>query len=47
MLNKDMKKNDKYKKLNLTAVRQVEKLLSELKPNSDSLLIGLPSATLV
>jgi hypothetical protein len=40
MLNKDMKKNEKYKS-------QIEKLLPEPKPNSEPLLIGLPSATLV
>jgi hypothetical protein len=39
MLNKDMKKNEKYKS-------PIEKLLPEPKPNSDPLLIGLPSATL-
>jgi hypothetical protein len=40
MLNKDMKKNEKNKS-------PFEKLLPELKPNSEPLLIGLPSATLV
>jgi hypothetical protein len=40
MLKKDMKKNEKYKS-------SFEKLLPELKPNSEQLLIGLPSATLV
>jgi hypothetical protein len=39
MLNKDMKKNDKNK-------CSIEKLLPEPKPNSEPLLIGLPSATL-
>jgi hypothetical protein len=39
MLNKDMKKNEKYKS-------PFEKLLPEPKPNSEPLLIGLPSATL-
>jgi hypothetical protein len=39
MLNKDMKKNEKYKS-------SFEKLLPEPKPNSEPLLIGLPSATL-
>jgi hypothetical protein len=40
MLNKDMKKNEKYKS-------QIEKLQPEPMPNSEPLLIGLPSATLV
>jgi hypothetical protein len=40
MLNKDMKKNEKYKS-------SFEKLLPEPQPNSVPLLIGLPSATLV
>jgi hypothetical protein len=40
MLNKDMKKKEKYKS-------SFEKLLPEPKPNSEPLLIGLPSATLV
>jgi hypothetical protein len=39
MLNKDMKKNEKYKS-------SFEKLLPEPQPNSEPLLIGLPSATL-
>jgi hypothetical protein len=39
MLNKDMKKNEKYKS-------PIEKLLLEPKPNSEPLLIGLSSATL-
>jgi hypothetical protein len=39
MLNKDMKKNEKYKS-------PIEKLLPEPKPNSEPQLIGLPSATL-
>jgi hypothetical protein len=39
MLNKDMKKNEKYKS-------SIEKLLPEPQPNSEPLLIGLPSATL-
>jgi hypothetical protein len=39
MLNKDMKKNEKYKS-------SIEKLLPEPKPNSEPLPIGLPSATL-
>jgi hypothetical protein len=39
MLNKDMKKNEKYKS-------PIEKLLPEPQPNSEPLLIGLPSATL-
>jgi hypothetical protein len=39
MLNKDMKKNEKYKS-------PIEKLLPEPQPNSELLLIGLPSATL-
>jgi hypothetical protein len=39
MLNKDMKINDKHKS-------QIEKLLPEPKPNSEPLLIELPSATL-
>jgi hypothetical protein len=39
MLNKDIKKNEKYKS-------SFEKLLPEPKPNSEPLLIGLPSATL-
>jgi hypothetical protein len=39
MLNKDMKKNEKYKS-------SFEKLLPEPKPNSEPLLIGLPSAAL-
>jgi hypothetical protein len=40
MLNKDMKKNEKYKS-------SFEKLLPEPQPNSEPLLIGFPSATLV
>jgi hypothetical protein len=39
MLNKDMKKNEKYKS-------SFEKLLPEPQPNSEPLLIGLSSATL-
>jgi hypothetical protein len=39
MLNKDMKKNEKYKS-------PFEKLLPEPQPNSEPLLMGLPSATL-
>jgi hypothetical protein len=39
MLNKDMKKNEKYKS-------PIEKLLPEPQPNSEPLLIGLPFATL-
>jgi hypothetical protein len=39
MLNKDMKKNEKYKS-------PIEKLLPEPQPNREPLLIGLPSATL-
>jgi hypothetical protein len=39
MLNKDMKKNEKYKS-------SFEKLLPEPQPNSEPLFIGLPSATL-
>jgi hypothetical protein len=39
MLNKDMKKNEKYKS-------SFEKLLPEPKPNSEPLLIGLPFVTL-
>jgi hypothetical protein len=40
MLNKDMKKNEKYKS-------SFEKLLPEPQPNSEPMLIELPSATLV
>ena len=40
MLNKDMKKNEKYKS-------SFEKLLPEPQPNSEPKMIGLPSATLV
>jgi hypothetical protein len=40
MLNIDMKKNEKYKSY-------IEKLLPEPQPNSEPLLIGLPSATLI
>jgi hypothetical protein len=39
MLNKDMEKNEKYKS-------SIEKLLPEPLPNSEPLLIGLPSAAL-
>jgi hypothetical protein len=39
ILNKDMKKNEKYKS-------SFEKLLPEPQPNSEPLPIGLPSATL-
>jgi hypothetical protein len=39
MLNKDMKKNEKYKS-------SIEKLLPEPQPNSEPPLIGLPSAIL-
>jgi hypothetical protein len=39
MLNKDMKKNEKYKS-------SFEKLLPEPQPNSELLFIGLPFATL-
>jgi hypothetical protein len=39
MLNKDMKKNEKYK-------CPIEKLLPEPKPNNEPLLIWLASATL-
>jgi hypothetical protein len=39
MLNKDMKKNEKYKS-------SIEKLLPEPQPNNEPLLIVLPFATL-
>jgi hypothetical protein len=41
-----MKKNEKNKKVNLTAVRQVEKLLPEPKPNSEPMLMGIASAAI-
>jgi hypothetical protein len=46
MLNKDMKKNEKYKSYIVQSILW-KKLLPEPKPNSEPLLIGLPSATLV
>jgi hypothetical protein len=46
MLNKDMKKNKKYKSQIVQSILR-KKLLPEPQPNSELLLIGLPSAALL
>ena len=46
MMDKERRKQIKYKSMQLKVQKMIEKLLPEPQPNSEPLLIGLPSATL-